>query len=375
MSDERGGDGSGDDSTDAEMLWFERLVEVPDQDDVPVAHQALANLLIATRVPPTEHELAGESAAVALFRSAQGHGKRSRVGTARMSTSLIVAATLTVVTVTGAAAAGRLPADAQDITSGVLAKIGIHIPDSERGLSPTGDEPVAPLTMTPGARSTPTPSVSGRRPDAHSVIARHAVVIAPSTDGPSTATSTVDHLASDQPAVVLVTSVTEPPGAAVAPAGTSTTPAAAGTGLLPTPADPTPTTAIPQDEGSNDQPPAAPAGAEARVTPGPPATLPANANANANATVDANARQRQRQRHADHPPAANANANANANASDAPTPTPTPTPGPPTRQRQRQRQRQRPQRQRHANANANANAKADAAPGAAADAASDHPRP
>ncbi len=118
---------------DAEVATFELLLDNAGPNDVPDGYAALANMLLAARAPATEHELAGESAAVTRFRSSHVDCETPAVGPGRRSKALAVAAALIVVTATGAAAAaGRLPADLQDMTSEVLDHIGIHVPHAHR---------------------------------------------------------------------------------------------------------------------------------------------------------------------------------------------------------------------------------------------------
>ena len=139
-----------DDPVALDDTLLDQLVDATDGESVPASYGALLDVIATVRGPATENELVGERDAVALFRSfwATG-GIGGRSGPARRrrrrATGLFVAGSLSVVTVTGAAAAtGRLPDGAQDVAAAVLAKFGISVPDGD-GHSPTvsGDAAVA----------------------------------------------------------------------------------------------------------------------------------------------------------------------------------------------------------------------------------------
>ena len=123
---------TGEDRADElEAAWFERLLDVPDADGVPAAYEPLAAVLLTLRAPGNE-DVSGEAAAVTMFRSCQAGVTWVGINRTRTAKALTVAAAVTLATVTGAAAAGRLPADIQDMTSHLLDKVGIHIPAADR---------------------------------------------------------------------------------------------------------------------------------------------------------------------------------------------------------------------------------------------------
>ena len=148
----------GDDQVDgADATWFERVLDGADVDAVPPHHEALAQVLLALRAPATDADLAGEAAAVAMFRSC-GRGTTSppaRTKRGRTATVLTVAAAVTLVTATSVAAAtGRLPADVQDMTSELFEKVGIHIPAADR----PSDDDLLRSGATPPASGDPRPA-------------------------------------------------------------------------------------------------------------------------------------------------------------------------------------------------------------------------
>ena len=249
---------TGEDRADElEAAWFERLLDVPDADCVPAAYEPLAAVLLTLRAPGNE-DVSGEAAAVTMFRSCQAGVTWVGINRTRTAKALTVAAAVTLATVTGAAAAGRLPADIQDMTSHLLDKVGIHIPAADR----TDDQDAPNSDWQPAAGLDPvtaSPASSGSRRES------------PTRHGPATT-----ELA--QTSATLATA--GPPPAADAPAAATTTIAATPAGTDATTADaaaraPQPVEARPAATSAQD-PDANPAAAP---TASPPITPPANDHA------------------------------------------------------------------------------------------------
>jgi hypothetical protein len=109
--------------------------------------RAIAPLLAAARRPATADELADEAGFTALFREV--HAAKAAGGRRRSLGIKVVAiaGALTVVSATGAAAAGGLPEPVQDTAAALLATVGISVPTADE--PPPREEPVATTTVAP----------------------------------------------------------------------------------------------------------------------------------------------------------------------------------------------------------------------------------
>jgi hypothetical protein len=124
-------------------------------EDAPSGLEGVAALIEMVRAEPTRAELVREAETIAAMSAALSSGvpRRSKgSGRSRGSVALkLLAATiaLTLVLGTGLALAGTLPASLQEVASGVLAKIGISVPngnaDSNSGGATTEAPPEAAL--------------------------------------------------------------------------------------------------------------------------------------------------------------------------------------------------------------------------------------
>src|SRR5436190_1529933 len=98
-----------DDRLAFDELLVDQLLDPAGADSLPASYRLLAEVLAATRGPATEAELVGESEAVALFRlqssAARVTGTSSRARRRRGPKTFLVVGGLTLMSVTGAAAA------------------------------------------------------------------------------------------------------------------------------------------------------------------------------------------------------------------------------------------------------------------------------
>ena len=250
---------TGEDRADElEAAWFERLLDVPDADGVPAAYEPLAAVLLTLRAPGNE-DVSGEAAAVTMFRSCQAGVAWVGINRTRTAKALTVAAAVTLATVTGAAAAGRLPADIQDMTSHLLDKVGIHIPAADR----THDKDAPKSDWQPAAGLDPvtaSPASSGSRRE---LPTRHGPATTELAQTSATLATAGTPPAADAPAAATTTIAATPAGATDA----TTADAAAG---APQPVEARPAATSARDPDEN--PAAAP-------TAGPPITPPANDHA------------------------------------------------------------------------------------------------
>ena len=144
----------------------ERLLDGAGHDSVPARYLPLVSLVAAARTPATEAELAGQDAAVAVFRARRPVAPGSRGRSHRAKGFLLVSAVV-VSTATGAAAAtGNLPDPAQDLAAELLELIGIHVPSSasDRDLPTDSGSSSAALwnpATGPVALSTSAPAPTG----------------------------------------------------------------------------------------------------------------------------------------------------------------------------------------------------------------------
>jgi hypothetical protein len=312
----------GEGGADTDGPWFERVLDAPDLDGVPAEHQALAHLLLATRAPATDRELAGEASAIALFRSVMDVDEHPRTGGRRASSALAVAATLTIATFAGAAAAaGRLPADVQDMTSEVLAKVGIHIPAADRPTdhdrSRVVDRSPSSVTATPNvpfeASHVSGPHVTDRTPAA---IGRHDDDVGVAADAPGdlwSPTIAVDSPALDQPTAP----ATDVAGAVTDAAPPTSEPPRAATSAAR--ADPPATGAVVAPPTPTDRPPTEPtdvvgdtnANSNGNANPNTNGNGNGNGNGNANGNGNGNAYGNQKGDAMPEPPDRPANAASN----------------------------------------------------------------
>jgi hypothetical protein len=114
--------------------------------DTPPGYADVARVMRAVAGPPAPAELAGEVEAVALLAAEFGaHSthptpRRSSVPSRSLSLRFAVATVAGALTLTtGLAAADVLPDAVQDVTSSVLDKVGISVPDGDSGVTMTVD--------------------------------------------------------------------------------------------------------------------------------------------------------------------------------------------------------------------------------------------
>jgi hypothetical protein len=279
---------SDDVADELEALWFERLLDVvPGVDDLPGAPGALAAVLLALRAPATDEDLAGEAAAIAVYRSCQAVGTSppARNDRARTAKVLTVAAAVALATVTGgAAAAGRLPADVQDMASELLGKVGIHIPVGDRT---KGEDPPRPDGRpAPGTGPVTAAPVSGGSPRALETGSGTATtdLVRPSVTDPRAVTPPAEAA----PAAARVTDTSTPAGAvdavntdvaAGAPRQRSGAPPAATAAPVSVPAPSASPPGSPPADVPASPPSSKPGTSKAPPHAGPPVTPPANGHA------------------------------------------------------------------------------------------------
>ena len=107
----------------------ERLLDGAGHDSVPARYLPLVSLVAAARTPATEAELAGQDAAVAVFRARRPVAPGSRGRSHRAKGFLLVSAVVVSTAAGAAAATGKLPDPAQDLAAELLELIGIHVPE------------------------------------------------------------------------------------------------------------------------------------------------------------------------------------------------------------------------------------------------------
>ncbi len=258
-----------DDLTDAEdaggaaAAWLDRLLDGPGADEGPAELEPLAGLLLAARAPATDDELAGEAAAVDAFRSAMTPAVRPGVSSGWRTRRVAVVAALAVVTATGAAAAaGRLPADVQDVTSELLDHLGIDVPRSHERRPD-----VPPQRAEPGPASATAPTVDDSDPPSPP-----SSEPSPPAIPPATPSATIDAVA---PPATIAPAPDEPS----VPAPTETLTAQPDATVPPPPAPEA--AAPPQGGGRPETVPGSEHGTARAV--GRPADIPANEHAAANA--------------------------------------------------------------------------------------------
>jgi hypothetical protein len=121
-------------------------------EDAPPGYRDVVRLLEAVGAAPTQAELTGGPATVAAMAASLaadgvpsgGHGRRS--GRSRFRGLKVLAATLVLLLTlgTGLAFAGSLPAGFQKVASGILANLGISVPNGQAGLNENSPATEAP---------------------------------------------------------------------------------------------------------------------------------------------------------------------------------------------------------------------------------------
>lgn len=118
-------------------------------EDAPPGLEGVAALMEAVRAEPTRAELGREAETIAAMSAAlsfelQGQNKRSRRSASLSLKVLAATLVMTLALGTGLAFAGTLPAGLQDVASGVLAKIGISVPNGHADSNSGGATTEAP---------------------------------------------------------------------------------------------------------------------------------------------------------------------------------------------------------------------------------------
>ena len=283
-----------DDVLGLEDALVDLVLDATSVDSVPASHRGVVEVLLATRAPVAHAELTTESQAIAQFRSVHSCAPSAwtpprRRRRPRHTSALFIAAALTVVGATGAAAAaGRLPRDVQDMTSELLTKVGISVPNS-RDDDP--ERPAEPALIDP---ELPAPTIASHADARLEARADDTVDPRPGAPLPEPSTTRIMSSAThgladgnhDVPAVIgdpVVTIPSEDTSAAPAPA-TIATPAAGTASPQPTTPPENPSTLTPPAETgtpANNTPttPATPAAPVPDATPsptpgGPPLSIP-----------------------------------------------------------------------------------------------------